>query len=133
MKVSELRNKLKNRKKDELQLLIVEMYKAMPKGVHEAKGIDQLIDDPSVFKKKKSSRKHISEQLDFSVVETEVQLFIKNAYDHNYVAPNRIISKKERSGWRFTAKRLIDKVADFSNHPDHYKVSLVLYEELYKL
>jgi len=81
MKVSELRNKLKNRKKDELQLLIVEMYKAVPKAVREAKGIDQLIDDPSAFKKKKSNTTHTSEQLDFSVVETEVQLFIKNAYD----------------------------------------------------
>ena len=133
MKVSELRNKLKNRKIDELQLLIVEMYKAVPKAVREAKGIDQLIDDPSAFKKKKSNASHISKQLDFPAVEAEVQLFIKNAYDHNYIAPNRIISKKERSGWRITAKRLIDEVAVFSNHPDHYKAGLVLYEELYKL
>lgn len=132
MKIGELREKIKNVKTDDLQQIIVEMYKQIPKKMREEKEIDKLIEDPEIFKKRKSAKKSMKD-LDFSSVEKEVQFFIKNAYEQNYVAPNRTIPKKERSNWRFTAKRLVDQVTSFANHPEHRKVSISLLEELYRL
>lgn len=37
-----------------------------------------------------------------------VRFFAENALEGNYFGPNRIITKKERSGWRATFKRLRD-------------------------
>ncbi|MCJ7841282.1 hypothetical protein MUB24_10290 [Lederbergia sp. NSJ-179] len=131
MKVNELREVMKNRKKDELQQLVVEMYKAIPKKMREEKEIDQLISDPQAFKKKKTKQK---QQLpNFDVIERETEAFIENARAQNYVAPNRVISKKERSNWRFTAKRLVEQITAISHQPEHRKACASLLEELYKL
>lgn len=132
MKVSELRQKLKDRKKDELQLLIVEMYKQFPKKIREAKEIDQLIDNPGTTKTKKGSTSKI-QNTDFDSVESETSHFIEDARAQYYFAPNRLISKKERSNWRFTAKRIVEQVTEFSNQPEHAKACASLLEELYKL
>ncbi|MBZ5498902.1 MAG: hypothetical protein LAP85_21095, partial [Acidobacteriia bacterium] len=42
MKVAELRQKLQGCSRDRLEGIILEMYKAMPKSVKEAKGIDLI-------------------------------------------------------------------------------------------
>ncbi|WP_088049431.1 hypothetical protein [Virgibacillus dakarensis] len=133
MKVNELRTILKERKKDELAYLIVEMYKQIPKKVREGKELDELIQDPDAFKKARKGTKQYVKNLDFASVEREVRSFIKNAREQNYIAPNRIIPKKERSNWRFTAKRLIEQVMEISNQDKHAKVSTSLMEDLYKL
>lgn len=133
MKVNELRTKIKNYKKDELQQLIVEMYKQIPKKMREAKEIDRLIDNPDAFKKIRKNKKQSVKNLDFNSVEQEVKTFIKNARLQNYVAPNQVISKKERSNWRFVAKRLLEQVTVFASHPEHRHTCASLLEEMYKL
>lgn len=133
MKVSELREKLKDRKKDELQHLVVEMYKQFPKKMREAKEIDQLVDDASAFKTKKKSGNKVINNIDFDSVKVETENFIKDARAQYYFAPNRLISKKERSNWRFTAKRIVEQVTGFCNQPEHAKAGVSLLEELYKL
>ncbi len=133
MKVSELRQKLKAMKKDELQTLFVEMYKQIPQKVREAKEIDSLIDNPNYYKEKRKNSTVKNETVDFEDVKLEVERFIQDAYADHYIAPNRIISKKERSNWRFTAKRLVDNVTSLSNDPKHMKTCASLLEELYKL
>ncbi len=133
MKVNELRGKIKEYQRDELELLVVEMYKKIPKSMCEEKEIDQLVDDPYYFKEKGKAKNQTKQLPDFSEVENEVRDFIDNAYAHNYLAPNRIIQKKERSRWRFTAKKLIDNVTAYASHPAHSKACANMYEELYKL
>ncbi|QQK78749.1 hypothetical protein HUG20_01740 [Salicibibacter cibi] len=133
MKVNEIRQKLQNRKKDELQELIVEMYKQIPKKMRETKEIDELIDNPDLFKTRKQNAKKTVQMPDFATVEDEVKNFINNAYKQNYVAPNRIVPKKERSQWRFTAKRLVDQLTTLAAQPQNAKASTAYLEELYKL
>lgn len=133
MKVSELRAQLNTRKKDELQQLIVEMYKLFPKKMREVKEIDQLINDPDAFNKGRKNTKQQIQYQDFDSVESETKIFIEHARLQYYIAPNRVVSKKERSNWRFTAKRLIEQVTALSSHPGHGKTCASLLEELYKL
>ncbi|MFS0645746.1 hypothetical protein [Siminovitchia sp. 179-K 8D1 HS] len=133
MKVSELREKIRSSTKDELQQIIVEMYKQIPKRMREEKEIDRLIEEPEVFKKSRKSAKQSMKDLDFHSVEQETKTFIANAWAQNYFAPNRAVPKKERSNWRFTAKRLVEQVMSFSNHPVHQKACASLMEELYRL
>lgn len=73
------------------------------------------------------------EHLDFSSVEQETQTFIKNARAQYYIAPNRVIPKKDRSNWRFTAKRLVEQITALANQPDHQQASASLLEDMYKL
>lgn len=133
MKVNELRVKLKDKKKAEIEQLFVEVYKQIPKKVREGKEIDQLINNPDAFKKARKNTKQSTKNLDFTNVDKEVRLFIKNAYDQNYFTPNRMIPKKERSNWRFTAKRLVNQLMELSGQEEHVKACTSLMEELYKL
>ncbi|GAA4075242.1 hypothetical protein [Amphibacillus indicireducens] len=133
MKVSELRQKIKAHNQAELEQIIVELYKVIPKARRDEKEIDALINDPEHFKKQKNSTKQDHAKIDFSTLVKEVNFFIENAYAQNYVVPNRIIPKKERSKWRFIAKRLVDQVLSFSSHPTHKQTCIEMLEELYKL
>ncbi|GGJ91380.1 hypothetical protein GCM10007063_12540 [Lentibacillus kapialis] len=133
MKVAEVREKLKSRKKDELQKLIVEMYKQFPKKVRETKEIDNLIDNPDLFKTRKQNSKKAVQMPDLLSVEYKVKRFLENARAQNYIAPNRVIPKKERSNWRFTAKRLVDQLTVLSGQSEHVKACAYYLEEIYKL
>lgn len=133
MKIGELRDKMKQLEKEELQTLIVEMYKLIPKRVKEDTGIDRLIDHPHQFKAAKKTSQSVEQTVDFDMLRSEVELFIKNAYEQNYIAPNRIIAKKERSNWRFTAKRLVDQVTAFASQSNYEQQCAVLLEKLYIL
>ncbi|MBY7143064.1 hypothetical protein KFZ56_08345 [Virgibacillus sp. NKC19-3] len=133
MKVNELRAKTDNMKKDELQVLVAEMYKQIPKKVREEKQIDTLIDNPQVFKQEKKKGKQAKEKPDFASVEDEAKTFMENAWEQNYFAPNREIPKKERSKWRFTAKRLVDQITELGREPEYRMECIHLLEELYRL
>lgn len=133
MKVNELRTIVKSRTKEELQTLIAEMYKQIPKKIREQKEIDALIENPDQFIGKKKGTTKTVMDVDFSYTEYETKQFIKDAYDQNYFAPNRIIPKKERAKWRFTAKRLVDELTYLANQPENAKESVKLLEDLYGL
>ena len=133
MKVSELREKIKYREKEELQALVVEMYKLIPKGVKEDKGIDALIDNPTLFKAMHKKAQAEPQNIDFNQLDKEITQFIQYAEAQYYIAPNRIVPKKERSNWRFTAKRLVDQVTTLSSQPEYEKECTALLEKLYVL
>ncbi|WP_143018851.1 hypothetical protein [Natribacillus halophilus] len=111
----------------------MEMYKQMPKKMREEKEIDELIDNPDLFKSRKQQAKKDVQLPDFASVEYEVKTFIDNAYKQNYVAPNQIIPKKQRSQWRFTAKRLVEQLTVLAAQPQHAKASTAYLEKMYKL
>lgn len=133
MKVSELREKIKQRDQRELQDLLVEMYKLIPKAVKEEKEVDRLIDNPSDFKAGHKKVQATPQTIDFIALEKEVIQFLENAYAQNYIAPNRIVMKKERANWRFTAKRLVDQVTVLLNEPQYEVACIALLEKLYEL
>lgn len=101
MKVAELRNIISNYDKKTTDKVLVEIYKALPKSKKE--DIDLLILNPNDSTKKKSK----IEKVDITNLESEINYFIKCANNDLYIAPNRIISKSERSKWRFKAMRFI--------------------------
>lgn len=133
MKIPELREKIRSREKEELQTLIVEMYKLIPKSVKDEKEIDALIDQPTQFKAKKKALKTIDTPVDFPALKKEIEQFLTHAYAQNYIAPNRLIPKKERSTWRFIAKRFIDQITVAASNPDYEKDCASLLEKLYIL
>lgn len=133
MKVTELREKLRNLEKAELQALIVEMYKLIPKSVKDAKDIDALIDNPVQFKEKKKTVKATASTIDFKALKQEIELFIEHANAQYYIAPNRIVPKKDRSNWRIIVKRFIDQLTLAASNPEYQKDCADLFEKLYSL
>lgn len=133
MKITELREKLRHREKEELQTLIVEMYKLIPKSVKEGKEIDALIDHPTQFKTQAKKAQTLLTSVDFQVLKSEIEQFIEHAYAQYYIAPNRIVPKKERSNWRTLAKRLVEQLMTVAGEPAHQKDCAVLLEKLYVL
>lgn len=133
MKITELREKLRNKEKEELQTLIVEMYKLIPKSVKEEKEIDALIDHPTQFKTQAKKTQTALTSVDFQMLKSEIEQFIEHAYAQYYIAPNRIVPKKERSNWRTLAKRLVEQLMVIASKPAHQKDCAVLLEKLYVL
>ena len=75
MLVSELRELLSKYKEKELRLLIVEMYKAMPKKIREEKEIDKLLQDVHEFLSVGKAKKK-QEQVDIDLLKPEIEEFI---------------------------------------------------------
>jgi hypothetical protein len=100
MKVPELREKLAKLKKDEIIKLAIEFYKLVPKSKKEDNNLDNLIENPTQPKPTKQE----NSTLDWTELEKEINLFIVHAKEQYYIYPNKIISKKERSTWRFKVK-----------------------------
>ncbi len=100
MKVGELREKLSKMTVDEITKLTVEFYKLIPKAKKENYNIDELIENPVKKKTKKKVVVVEIEDIDYYVSE-----FIADARDDLYIRPNKIISKKERTNWRFKVKK----------------------------
>ena len=76
MKVAELRDKLKDCKAASLRQLVIEMYKAMPKALKEAQGIDALIANPGASRKKPAAKAP-----DITLLRMDVEYFVENAYN----------------------------------------------------
>ena len=135
MKIQELREHIANQDKAELELIVVEMYKALPKKAIEEKEIDQLIANPSEFvttrKRVRTATKDVV--VDTDVLKIEIEQFISNAKAQNYFAPNRVISKKERPKWRFLVKRFVDQLIIAARQTENQAEAARLLEDLYKL
>ncbi len=99
MLVSELRKEISRYDNKELQEIIVELYKRVSKAKKEEYAIDDFIKDVS----KKQAKK--LEVQDFETLKKEIVYFLNCVDAGYYEMPNKVISKKERSSWRFKVKR----------------------------
>lgn len=102
----------------ELQTLIVEMY------------LDALINNPVQFKEKKKTVKATASTIDFKLLKQEIELFIEHTNAQYYVAPNRIVPKKDRSNWGIIIKRFIDQLTLAASNPVYQKDCADLFEKL---
>ena len=127
MKVGELRNTIERYKPDQLKTLVVEMYKAMPKAVKEDQAIDDLISNPT---SKRKARKRDAAP-DIEVLRLDVETLIENAYSLCYLIPNRVVPKRERPQWRFTARRLYKQLGAVAADPGSLPDACSLLERLY--
>lgn len=133
MKVKELRAQIEGYSKKELQSLIAEMYKAVPKRVKDEKQLDQLIQDPEYFKKRRKRPDGQAQTPNIEPLAYEIKTFIDHANKDYYFAPNRVISKKERSKWRFKAKKFYKDLIASYQVPDNRKEAAECMENLYRL
>lgn len=134
MKIQDLRTQIKKLDKTKLALVLVEMYKAMPKKVIEGKEIDELIHQPNEYIEAHKKRKSAPQSdVDVFELETEIEQFISDAKAQNYFAPNRVIPKKQRPKWRFLVKRYVNELQVVHPDEDQQQLAAELLEDLYKL
>ena len=98
MKVNELREITKKYNETEKEKIIVELYKRIPKNIKEDYNIDDFITNLNVKIEKENT------EITIERLEKEVKYFLECAYDDLYARPNKIVSKNERSKWRFKVK-----------------------------
>ncbi len=129
MKVAELREKLQGYSRDRLEGIILEMYKAMPKPVKEAKGIDMIIINPNA----KTTRRIEPVLRDLEDIRWETEEFLSDAYNQYYFAPNSVIPKSKRPGWRFIARRLFKELQQAAGNQDNVPAAWGLLKQLYRM
>ena len=107
MLVADLRKVINEYNNDEKDKIIVELYKRIPKNIKEDYDIDKYIMTLDNKKCKEEKKLSIDE------LEKEVNYFIECAKRGLYASPNKIISKKERSQWRFKARKYYKDLNNF--------------------
>lgn len=123
MLVSELKTEIEKYDKKELKSIIIELYKRIPKNKKEDYNIDEFIKD--IKKNNKTNKKLI----DFETLQKEIIYFLQCVDNEYYAIPNKIVSKKERSSWRFKVKRYYKELNNIlPNSNNGYSATLLLIE-----
>ena len=125
MKVSELREIIKKYNEEDKEKIIVELYKRITKRTKEDYNIDNYIMNLNV-KVEKSDKEFTIERL-----ENEVNYFVECANSDLYASPNKIISKSERSKWRFKVKNFYKKLNSFLPTTEDGKKATDLLKDLF--
>ena len=127
MLVKDLRKTLEKYDKKEMTDIVVELYKRLPKKVKEDYDIDKFIED--INNKTKKEEKKVS----FDDLCSEMRYFLDCAKAGYYSSSNKVIPKKERSNWRFKAKRYYKELTKTIPTTDIGVKSTKLLIELYEL
>lgn len=127
MLVKDLRKTLEKYDKKEMTDIVVELYKRLPKKVKEDYDIDKFIED--INNKTKKEEKKVS----FDDLCSEMRYFLDCAKAGFYSSPNKVVPKKERSNWRFKAKRYYKELIKTIPTTDIGFKSTKLLIELYEL
>ncbi len=111
MKIQELRNKLSNANKEDVEKIAAELYKLLPKAMKE-EDADQIIDAVLAHEDSKPVKAKDA-PVDIETLKYEIDAFLQNVDNNYYYVPNRIVPKSKRSKWRFEVKgyvKLLDSV-----------------------
>jgi len=133
LKLTEVRAALKMHKKEDLEFIVAEIYKMLPKEKKIDYNIAQLIKNPAQVKdepKKRTNSKHLRS---FEEIQTEVENFVSNAYEQNYLIPNRNVQKSDRSKWRFVVKRLYKELIPYGRKEEYRPRASGLLEKIYEV
>ncbi len=125
MLVSELKKEIEKYNKNDLEKIIVELYKRIPK----AKKEDYDKDD---FIKNIDNNKITKKELDFKSLNAEITYFLECVDNGLYCTPNRVISKKERSSWRFKVKKYYKELITIPPNSVNGGLATFLLIELFK-
>jgi hypothetical protein len=133
MLIAELKDRLKAYDKADLQLILVELYKAVPKKVCEEKQIDDLIAlGPAAYKRRKEVPGGLV-KVDLKPLQEMITCFIDNAYKQNYLAPNRFVSKNDRPKWRFVVRDFFKTLQTIPADSDDGRTATELMAKLYEM
>ena len=127
MLVSELKEEIKKYNQKDLENIIVELYKRIPKNKKEDYNIDDFI--KNVDNKQKINSK---KEFNFEELEKEIKYFFCFFDNEYYVVPNKIVSKKERSSWRFKVKRYYKELSNIIPNSDNGAQATMLLIEIFK-
>ncbi len=133
LKVTEVRKEIKKHKRDELEYIIAEIYKMIPRDKKIENSVSDLILNPGKSKAAPKSKNAGKKLRPFNEVENEVENFVSNAYEQYYLIPNRIVKKSDRSKWRFLVKRLYKELVSYSTNDEYRGVSARLLQKLYEV
>ena len=131
MNIPEVKRQIQNYSSAELQILVVGLYKSLPKKIRDSGGIDEFLKNPSAHGGRTPKKAAAVRSMD--EIEGEANEFIDNAEAGFYGSPNRIISKSERPKWRFVVKRLYKEIALATKESGDAQRAAVSLERLYKL
>ena len=126
MKVNELREIIKQYSKQENEKIIVELYKRIPKSIKEDYNIDDFIVNLNVKIEKEDKNVTID------ILEKQINYFLDCAMNNLYSSPNRVISKTERSKWRFKAKSFYKQLNTFLPTTEEGKKATDLLRDLFE-
>lgn len=129
MKTAKLKAVIGNLSERELRLIIINLYKAIPKRLKDEKSIDSLITHPESFITHR--RRKEKEIPDIEELQDETKQFITYAYNQYYFAPNQFVHKRERPKWRFIARRLYKSLISAASVEENLPVAARLLEKLY--
>ncbi len=128
MKIQEFRELIKNADRSLLEKAFAECYKQFSKSKKEE--IDLLVQNilsgADSVKEKKSA-------VNFEELEKQIQWFAANAYEQNYVVPNRIIPKNQRSKWRFQVMNFIKQLQKIPPDSEYSQRAADCLEKIYKV
>ena len=127
MKINELREIIKKYNEKDREKLIVELYKRIPKSIKEDYNIDEYIINLNT----KMEKENI--EITIERLEKEVNFFIECAYNDLYARPNKIISKNDRSKWRFKVKTFYKQLNSFLPTNEDGKKATDLLKGLFKI
>lgn len=130
MYIKEVREDIKKYSRKDLEQLVVELYKQIPKAKREEHQTDKMITDMHQLKvdKKKAPPKR-----PFADLAAEIHDFIVLAKEQYYFKPNRLIPKKERSNWRFTVINFVKELDSYTPSDPNYAASTDLFIDLYEI
>lgn len=126
MKTKEIRQELSKHDRNILEDIIIELYKKIPKSKKEEYNIDSFIINPI-----KESKKEVL-PTSFNELKEEIKYFLDCVDNEYYSSPNKIISKEERSKWRFKVRRYIKELNKIDINNPFYEDATSLLIELYK-
>lgn len=129
MLVKELKNTIDKYKKDEKDKIIIELYKRIPKSIKEEYDIDNFIINFRENKKITKEEKIIT----ISELKHEITSFIDCANKGLYSSPNKVISKSERSKWRFKVIRFYKELNSFKPDSEDGIIATDLLKDLFFL
>ena len=126
MLVSELKKEVEKYDKKELIKIITELYKRVPKKKKEDYDIDEFI------RTLKNNDVKKTKPLTFEELQKEIIYFLMCVDNDLYATPNKIISKKERSSWRFKVKKYYKELTSIMPDSKHGVVATSLLIEIFK-
>ncbi len=133
MLVAEIRELLKKYQGEDLRLIVLEMYKLIPKKLREEKDIDGMLNDIHSYMQIGKNAYKNETKLDINILKVEIEKFIDYAYKQYYFAPNNFIRKNERSKWRFKVKSYIKDLQEIKYDGESEIVATELLKKLYEM
>ncbi len=126
-----MKKQIENYTPEQLQKLVLEMYKVLPKAVREDNSIDTLVVSPDSPPTEKAAGKNALRSI--GEIENDTVQFIEYARSQYYLISNRHVPKSERAKWRFVARRLYKEISAAAKENQHALKAAALLEGLYTL